>query len=77
MHDLARLEAEGLEVLYLDYADPQSIAACAAEVAERTGGKLDALFNNGAYGQPGAVEDLTPRRARGAVRRQCLRLASS
>jgi NAD(P)-dependent dehydrogenase (short-subunit alcohol dehydrogenase family) len=28
-------------------------------VAERTGGRLDALFNNGAYGQPGAVEDLT------------------
>ncbi|MEZ5582954.1 MAG: hypothetical protein R3F37_09480 [Candidatus Competibacteraceae bacterium] len=24
----------------------------------RTGGTLDALFNNGAYGQPGAVEDL-------------------
>ena len=23
------------------------------------GGRLDALFNNGAYGQPGAVEDLT------------------
>ena len=28
-------------------------------MARRTGGKLDALFNNGAYGQPGAVEDLT------------------
>ena len=25
-----------------------------------TGGKLTALFNNGAYGQPGAVEDLKP-----------------
>ena len=25
---------------------------------EKTGGKLDALFNNGAFGQPGAVEDL-------------------
>jgi NAD(P)-dependent dehydrogenase (short-subunit alcohol dehydrogenase family) len=24
-----------------------------------TDGKLDALFNNGAYGQPGAVEDLS------------------
>ena len=27
-------------------------------VLERTGGTLDALFNNGAYAQPGAVEDL-------------------
>ena len=56
--DLARLEAEGIESLFLDYADPASVSACAAEVASRTGGKLDALFNNGAYGQPGAVEDL-------------------
>ena len=33
--------------------------ACAAEVMKRNGGKLYALFNNGAYGQPGAVEDIT------------------
>lgn len=57
--DMARLEAEGLEAFYLDYTEPASIAACVAEVSSRTGGKLDALFNNGAYGQPGAVEDLT------------------
>jgi NAD(P)-dependent dehydrogenase (short-subunit alcohol dehydrogenase family) len=57
--DLKRLEAEGLEALYLDYAERDSVEACAAEVARRTGGKLDALFNNGAFGQPGAVEDLT------------------
>lgn len=30
-----------------------------AAVLERTGGHLDALFNNGAYGQPGAIEDLS------------------
>jgi NAD(P)-dependent dehydrogenase (short-subunit alcohol dehydrogenase family) len=58
-HDLARLEAEGVEALFLDYADAGSVTACVREVASRTGGKLDALFNNGAYGQPGAVEDLT------------------
>src|SRR5262245_31403375 len=57
--DIGRLNSEGLESLYLDYAEPASIAACAAEIAARTDGKLDALFNNGAYGQPGAVEDLT------------------
>lgn len=58
--DIARLENEGLETLHLDYADPVSIAACAEAALERTGDKLFALFNNGAYGQPGAVEDLTP-----------------
>jgi NAD(P)-dependent dehydrogenase (short-subunit alcohol dehydrogenase family) len=56
--DLKRLEAEGVEALYLDYTEPESVAGCAEEVARRAGGKLDALFNNGAYGQPGAVEDL-------------------
>jgi Short-chain dehydrogenases of various substrate specificities len=29
-------------------------------VLSATGGRIDALFNNGAYGQPGAVEDLRP-----------------
>ncbi len=57
--DLKRLEAEALEAFYLDYADAKSVAACAAEVAKRGGGRLDALFNNGAYGQPGAVEDVS------------------
>jgi NAD(P)-dependent dehydrogenase (short-subunit alcohol dehydrogenase family) len=57
--DLAKLTADGLEAIYLDYTEPGSIAACVEEVSRRTGGTLDALFNNGAYGQPGAVEDLT------------------
>lgn len=56
--DIARLEGEGLEVLQLDYRDAKSIESCADETLKRTGGKLTALFNNGAYGQPGAVEDL-------------------
>ncbi len=56
--DLARLEAEGLEAVALDYADPASVAACAEKVLAMTGGRLYGLFNNGAYGQPGAVEDL-------------------
>jgi NAD(P)-dependent dehydrogenase (short-subunit alcohol dehydrogenase family) len=48
----------GVESLYLDYAEPASIKTAAEEVLAATGGKLAALFNNGAYGQPGAVEDL-------------------
>ena len=57
--DIARLkEKEGVISLYLDYAEPHSIEAAAEQVLAATGGKLTALFNNGAYGQPGAVEDL-------------------
>jgi NAD(P)-dependent dehydrogenase (short-subunit alcohol dehydrogenase family) len=56
--DLSALEADGIESFYLDYTQPESIHACVAAVLARTGGKLDALFNNGAYAQAGAVEDL-------------------
>lgn len=56
--DIARLKAEGLETIHLDYALPETIAAAADQIAELTGGKLYGLFNNGAYGQPGALEDL-------------------
>ncbi len=57
--DLKRLESEGFEALALDYRYSSSVQACAAEVANRAEGKLYALFNNGAYGQPGAVEDIS------------------
>ena len=58
--DVARLKQEGLEnSLQLDLDDSRSIRRAAEEVLERTGGRLYALFNNGAYGQPGAVEDLS------------------
>ncbi len=57
--DISRLQSLGLETLYLDYTERASIEACVGEVSKRAGGKLYALFNNGAYGQPGAVEDLT------------------
>lgn len=62
--DCDRLRAEGLESFRLDYADEDSIAAAVAEVVSRTGGTLDALYNNGAFACPGAVEDLP----RGALR---------
>ena len=57
--DVARLAAAGFESLQLDLADSDSIQSAVKEVLARTGGTLDALFNNGAYGQPGAVEDLS------------------
>jgi NAD(P)-dependent dehydrogenase (short-subunit alcohol dehydrogenase family) len=62
--DCERLRAEGLESFRLDYADEVNIAEAVAEVVARTGGRLDALFNNGAFACPGAVEDLP----RGALR---------
>ncbi|MFN3282114.1 MAG: SDR family NAD(P)-dependent oxidoreductase [Tabrizicola sp.] len=60
--DCDRLTAEGLESFRLDLADEDSIAAAVAEVVARTGGTLDALYNNGAFACPGAVEDI-PRAA--------------
>ncbi|ARE41045.1 Short-chain dehydrogenase/reductase SDR [Rhodovulum sp. P5] len=62
--DCDRLRGEGLESFVLDYADEASIAAAVDETLTRTGGTLDALYNNGAFGCPGAVEDLP----RGALR---------
>ncbi|WP_296744821.1 SDR family oxidoreductase [Mesorhizobium sp.] len=56
--DIEALANEGIEAFYLDYREPRSIAALAEAVLERTDGTLDALFNNGAYAQAGAVEDL-------------------
>lgn len=62
--DCERLRGEGLESFALDYASEDSIAAALAEALSRTGGTLDALYNNGAFACPGAVEDLP----RGALR---------
>ena len=56
---LAALETDGLEALLMDYTRPDTITALVETVTTRTGGRIDALFNNGAYGQPGAVEDLS------------------
>lgn len=56
--DCARLIAEGFESPQLDYTDTASIAAAVEAVLAATGGRLDALFNNGAHATPGAVEDL-------------------
>lgn len=64
--DVAMLQAKGLEALQLDLDDSASIQAALDEVLARTGGRLDALFNNAGYGQPGAVEDLS----RNALRAQ-------
>ncbi|MCP8898374.1 SDR family oxidoreductase [Gilvimarinus xylanilyticus] len=57
--DVSRLQSEGLTCVQLDVASTDSIHSALEKTLALTDGKLDALFNNGAYGQPGAVEDLT------------------
>ncbi|WP_372836615.1 SDR family oxidoreductase [Pontibacterium sp.] len=57
--DVERLKKEGFEAHILDLDRTDSITQALDWVLEQTNGKLYALFNNGAYGQPGAVEDLT------------------
>ncbi|WP_412050219.1 SDR family oxidoreductase [Hoeflea sp. Naph1] len=57
--DIATLRADGLEAFHLDYADPVSIGTFFDSAMAASGGHCDALFNNGAYGQVGAVEDLS------------------
>ena len=56
--DVADLEADGFESLRLDLDDSDSIREAVDEILLRTTGTLYGLFNNGAYGQAGAVEDL-------------------
>ena len=64
--DCDRLQSEGFESMRLDYADEDSIETALNQALERTGGTLDAVFNNGAYAVPGAVEDI-PRDALRAI----------
>jgi len=63
---VAQLKEEGFESLQLDLDDSQSIQQAVDEILRRTGGELYAVFNNGAFGLPGAVEDLS----RDAIRAQ-------
>jgi len=57
--DVERLVQSGLESVVLDLADSDSIQQAVAQIMAMTDNRIYALFNNGAYGQPGAVEDLT------------------
>ncbi|MBO6903061.1 MAG: SDR family oxidoreductase [Rhizobiaceae bacterium] len=56
--DIAALRTVGIEAFYLDYTKPASIGKLVTDIMELTGGRLDALYNNGAYAQAGAVEDV-------------------
>ena len=56
--DVSMLQSKGLIAYQLDLTVTESINKAVAAVLAETGDTLDYLFNNGAYGQPGALEDL-------------------
>ncbi len=56
--DCDRLRAQGFDSPRIDYTDTESIKSGLNQVLDATSGTLDALFNNGAHGLPGAVEDV-------------------
>ncbi len=64
--DLDWLAYRGLDPIPLELADPDSVAEAVNTVQEKTADRLWAIVNNAAYGQPGAVEDLS----RAALREQ-------
>lgn len=57
--DRLALMEQGFESVLIDLTDSLSIQTGLEAVLKATGGHLDALFNNAAYGQTGAVEDLS------------------
>ncbi len=57
--DVSKLESQNLLAHQLDLADSGSIAAAVEWALAQSAGNIYGLVNNGAYGQPGAVEDLS------------------
>lgn len=58
--DPAGQSGNGFELLQLDVASDESVAACVKAVAERTGGRIDVLHNNAGTGIIGAAEEIAP-----------------
>ena len=59
MQDVEKLRDEGLACVQLDLASSESVKQGFEAAMVISGGSLYGLFNNGAFGLPGAVEDLS------------------
>ena len=57
--DKAALEEQGIHTIIMDLADENSVSAGFQQALNYLSHQLDGLFNNAAFGQPGAVEDLS------------------
>jgi NAD(P)-dependent dehydrogenase (short-subunit alcohol dehydrogenase family) len=57
--DVVRLQQEGFIAVQLDLADSKNIQAAVKKALKLADNKIDVLFNNAAFGQPGAAEDLS------------------
>lgn len=59
MDDVKRLSEEGFTCFQLDLADSSSVQGAWTDILKACDGKLYGLFNNGAYGLAGALEDIS------------------
>ncbi|WP_299495310.1 SDR family NAD(P)-dependent oxidoreductase [uncultured Shewanella sp.] len=59
LDDVRTLQAQGLSCVQMDMTSTDSIRIGLAAALALTGGTIDVLFNNAAYGQGGAIEDLS------------------
>lgn len=57
--DAIALQQKGITTTLLELTDSESIQQAVSFALKHFNNKIDALFNNAAFGQPGAVEDLS------------------
>ena len=56
--DVKKLNNLGIKCFKLDYASEKSIDQALQEILKQTNDSLSAIFNNGAFALPGALEDI-------------------
>lgn len=57
--DVLKLQELGLTSFLLDVTKHQTITDTLDKILKQTNGKLDVVFNNAGFGQPGAIEDIS------------------